>query len=116
MTSHWRGDLQGLNGTESLSNLLSVTADSLVGDVTGDVTGDVSGAIVKATSYVKVGNYAYIFSGEVTTNSASILAAASSLVLVASLPGSLYLSQKAGAGAAWFFLSSVLATSLIYHV
>ena len=111
-TSHYRSSLQGKAGTETISNFATVTADSLVGAVTGAVTGDVAGAIVKATSYVKLGSTAYIFSGAVSTNSASIIAAASPLVSVASLPGSLYLSQNSGAGEAWIFVSSILATTL----
>ena len=104
MASHWRGDLEGLNGTESISNMQSITADSFVGPVTGNVTS----TEVRATSFIQIGGGAFLFSGSLDTQ-ASILVAGQALVTNASLPGSLYLSTE---GESWVFTSSALATML----
>ena len=110
--SHYASNLKGKEGTETISNFDSIECTTVTGTtVTGTtVTGTtVNGTTVRATNYTKVGDR-YIFSGGVTENSASVVAAATALVTAASLPGSLYLNEG---GTCWVYTSSSAATNLL---
>ena len=106
--SHYESNIKAKDGsTVTISGFSSVSATTFTGDLTGDVTGthtgtvsgnvtgnltgNVDGTTVKATSYVQVGDR-FTFSGSLTENSASIVAAASALVTTASLKGSIFLA------------------------
>ena len=102
--THWRSNLKGKSGSETISNFSSVTANSFVGDLTGDVTGDITGSVT-ADSPIKIGS-AYIFSGSLNTE-ASIVAVATAVT--ATPKGSLYLSTE---GNLWLFTGNGTAATV----
>jgi len=105
--SHYASNLKGKEGTETISNFDSIECTTVTGTTVTGTT--VNGTTVRATNYTKVGDR-YIFSGGVTENSASVVAAATALVTAASLPGSLYLNEG---GTCWVYTSSSVATNLL---
>ena len=102
-TSHFRSNIAGKLGSETISNFASITGTSLVGAVTGNVTGNVNGTSVIASSYVKVGNK-HIMAGNLST-AASIVALATSLAASA---GSIYI----GDDNLWRMTNSTTAATL----
>jgi len=102
-TSHQRSNLVAKNGTQTISGFASITATALSAPTITSTT-SVSSAKVIATSYIKIGSR-YMFSGNVTANTASVVAAASALVTIASLKGSIFLNE----GALWQFTATNVA-------
>jgi len=103
--SKFDSNIQGKNGTETISNFASISSTAVTG-TSGTFTGAVQGAQVKATSYTKIGNK-FIFEGSLATQ-ASIVAAAQALVTNASLQGSWYM----GDDNPWYFTATNLATPI----
>lgn len=97
--SHFKSNVKGFAGTETISNFASVGGTALAGTT-------VTGTNVIATSYITVGTNKYIFSGAVSENSASIVALASALVGV-SKKGSIYMGDVV-----WGFDTDGSATQL----
>ena len=88
MTSHLDSNLEGKDGTETITNIASVESTK-----------------VKATSYIQIGDHKYIFVSSFNTE-ASIVAAATAID--ASIRGSLIL----GPGSLWKVTSDSSATQI----
>jgi len=116
MTSHVDSNMEGKDGTETITNFATIgdSSAALVG-ATVTSSGAVAGTIVTGstgvigTTYVKAGSL-YILSGEVTANSASVLAA---VVAVTGAPvpmGSIFLN--ASPAAIWLFTATMTAATI----
>lgn len=133
-TSHFSSSVEAHDGTETIAGFSEISATTLTdgttslsaGAITGatsisgttvtDGTAQLSGGVVsgatsvRATNYVQIGD-SYLFLGSsITTNAASILAAASSLVTTASLKGSMFIS--ASPVSAWVFTATNTCATL----
>ena len=100
--THWRSNLKGKNGTETISNFATIGGTNIT------ASGTVQGAKVVATSYLTVGSR-YIFYGDSNT-SASIVAEATALVATP-IKGSMYMSST---GNVWVYKSDSAASPLLY--
>ena len=111
-TSHYKSDLQGKDGTETITNFATIgdVSTAIVGStINGTVLTGSTGVV--GTSYVKVGTV-YIMSGVVQTNSsASIVAAAQALVGGTITKGSMFLN--ASPGAIWSFTATMTAATVV---
>lgn len=121
-TSHVRSNLQGLAGTETITNFATVgdTSTALVGlSVTssGAIAGTTIGGTVLTgstgvvgTSYVKVAGV-YIMSSAVPTNTSASIVAAARAIITPVPKGSVYLN--ASPGAIWVFTASSVAATVL---
>lgn len=106
-TTHWRSNLVGLAGSETITGFDRIQGDDVV---CGTLTATkLSSGNLAVTNYVKCGTTMGIFWGSLNT-SASIAAAARSYIATpANLKGSLYMSDK---GKVWKVITSKTASSL----
>ena len=94
--------------TATTGHITTLTSNSLTAtNITGSTS--ITSPIITASSYLKVGNK-YLFSGDVTEVSASIVAAASSLVTIASLKGSLFMNTSN----LWYFTATNTAATVTW--
>ena len=107
------GSLAGateVSATTLTDGTISITGGAISG-ASSTTSATVSGTKVKASSYLQISSTGpWLFGGSVTQNSASIVAAASSLVTTASLKGSIFMN--ASGGQLWVFTATMTATSL----
>lgn len=112
--SHFKSNVKGFAGTETISNFASISGTALVGAltgtvagaVTGDLTGNVDATTVDASSYIKIGTKYIIVTDQSTA--ASINAEATALV--GTCPAG---SVAFGAGELWLFSSDNSATTIV---
>jgi len=89
------------------SNIVGKTGNEIIRNIDRVDTTTASHAVVKASSYMRVGPDKYIFDGGAEDFSASITAVATALV-GASVSGSIYLGDTQ----LWFFDSDTTATKV----
>ena len=97
--SHYKSEIKGFAGTETISNFASVSAGALT--ATGAVTG---GSLVSSGTYTKIGNK-YIIDSDLAY-AASVAAVATAID--SSVQGSIIL----GVGEAWLMVSDTTASRI----
>jgi len=118
-TTHWRSNLAGLVGSETITGFDKVQGDDVVCGtltatkivVSGTVTagGALSAANITSTNYIKFGTNKGIVWGNINTVASVVTAVRAVLATPAHLKGSLYLSDK---GKIFTMLTSKSASSL----
>lgn len=112
-TTHWRSNLAGLAGSETITGFDKVQADDVVcGTLTATkitVNSGLSAANITSTNYIKCGTTFGIFWGSLNTGASVAAAARAVIATPASTKGSLYMSNK---GKVFKVLTSKTASSL----
>ena len=123
MTSHVDSNMEGKDGNETITNFATIgDASTAIIGLTGAFSGAVSGTtvtgsgvvqgttMIATSSFIKIGSR-YIAQGFCLTNSASVVALATSLCGTP-IAGSLFMNASAGKVSLWVITSETTATKL----